>query len=167
MLWYGCWTPLPKIFLLQVISSISGIANKNPRLQETHKMYHANLDQHTALLTWVELTTLVMKGTACMHAVSHQPFSQMWYLILYAHSLPFCVENQILYCITTEVNNPCFMFSLEWICSWLYLRIGECPSNSPFPKNNGAEAPKGPRPIVLKEWRETRTFSNLKSTHCS
>ena len=42
------------------------------------------------------------------------------------------------------------------------LRIGECPSNSPFLKNNGAEAP-----IVFKEWRNTRTFSNLKSTHCT
>ena len=30
------------------------------------------------------------------------------------------------------------------------LSIGECPSNSPFLKNNGAEAPKGPRPIVLR-----------------
>ena len=48
-----------------------------------------------------------------------------------------------------------------------HLRIGECPSNSPFLKNNGAEAPKGPRPIVFKEWRDTRTFSNLKSTHCN
>ena len=47
------------------------------------------------------------------------------------------------------------------------LRIGECPSNSPFHKNNGAEAPKGPRPIVFKEWRDTMTFSNLKSTHCT
>jgi hypothetical protein len=47
------------------------------------------------------------------------------------------------------------------------LRIGECQSNSPFFKNNGAEAPKGPRPIVFKEWRDTRTFSNLKSTHCT
>ena len=37
------------------------------------------------------------------------------------------------------------------------LSIGECPSNSPFLKNNGGEAPKG--------WRDTRTFSNLKSTH--
>jgi hypothetical protein len=45
--------------------------------------------------------------------------------------------------------------------------IGECPSNSPFLKDNGAEAPKGPRPIVFKEWRDTRTFSNLKSTHCT
>ena len=43
----------------------------------------------------------------------------------------------------------------------------ECPSNSPFLKNNGAQAPKGPRPIVFKEWRDTRTFSNLKSTHCT
>ena len=32
------------------------------------------------------------------------------------------------------------------------LRIGECPSNSPFFKNNG---------------RDTRTFSNLKATHCT
>jgi hypothetical protein len=47
------------------------------------------------------------------------------------------------------------------------LRIGECPSNSLFLKNNEAEAPKGPRPIVFKEWRDTRTFSNLKSTHCT
>ena len=47
------------------------------------------------------------------------------------------------------------------------LCIGECPSNSPFLKNNGAEAPKGQRPIVFKEWRDMRTFSNLKSTHCA
>jgi hypothetical protein len=47
------------------------------------------------------------------------------------------------------------------------LRTGECPSNSPFLKNNGAEAPKGLSPIVFKEWRDTRTFSNLKSTHCT
>ena len=47
------------------------------------------------------------------------------------------------------------------------LRIGECPSNSSFFKKNGAEAPKGPRPIVFKEWRDTRTFSNLKATHCT
>ena len=45
--------------------------------------------------------------------------------------------------------------------------IGECPSNSPFLKINGAEAPKGPSPIVFKEWRDTRTFSNLKFTHCT
>ena len=47
------------------------------------------------------------------------------------------------------------------------LSIGECPSNSPFLKNNGAETPKRPRPVVFKEWRDTRTFSNLKSTHCT
>ena len=45
--------------------------------------------------------------------------------------------------------------------------IGEGPGNSLFLKNNGAEASKGPRPIVFKEWRDTRTFSNLKSTHCT
>ena len=49
----------------------------------------------------------------------------------------------------------------------LTLRIGECPSNSPFLKNNGAEVPKRPRPFVFKEWRDTMTFSNLKSTHCT
>ena len=37
--------------------------------------------------------------------------------------------------------------------------IGECPSNSPFLKNNGAEA------HYFNEWRDTRTFSNLNSTH--
>ena len=46
----------------------------------------------------------------------------------------------------------------------LCICTGECPSKSPFLKNNGAEAP---RPIVFKEWRDTRTFSNLKSTHCT
>jgi hypothetical protein len=49
-----------------------------------------------------------------------------------------------------------------WLCiSWnndSCLCIGECPSNSPFLKNNGAEA------HCFKEWRDTRTFSNLKST---
>ena len=39
---------------------------------------------------------------------------------------------------------------------YLSLCIGECPSNSPFLKNN-----------VFKEWRDTRTFSNLKSTNCT
>ena len=47
------------------------------------------------------------------------------------------------------------------------ISIGECPSNSPFLKNYGAEAPKVPRLIVFKEWRDMRTFSNLKSTHCT
>jgi hypothetical protein len=62
--------------------------------------------------------------------------------------------------------------TLPYACNYYYfwykgLRIEECPSNSPFLKNNGAEAPKGSRPIVFKEWRDTRTFSNLKSTHCT
>ena len=47
------------------------------------------------------------------------------------------------------------------------LCIGECPSNSPFLKNNEASAPKEPKPIGFKEWRDTRTLSNLKSTHCT
>jgi hypothetical protein len=54
------------------------------------------------------------------------------------------------------------IYTLYWS-----LHIGECPSNSPFLKNNGAEAPKGARHIVYKEWRDTRTFSNLKSTNCT
>ena len=55
---------------------------------------------------------------------------------------------------------------VKLICA-KHVSIGECPSNSPFLKYNGAEAPKEPRPIVFKEWRDTRTFSNLKSTHCT
>ena len=47
------------------------------------------------------------------------------------------------------------------------LSIGECTSNSPFLKNNGADATNGPRPIAFKEWRDTRTFSNIQSTHCT
>ena len=47
------------------------------------------------------------------------------------------------------------------------MSIEEGPSNSPFLKNNGAEAPKGSKPIVFKEWRDTRTFPNLKSTDCT
>jgi hypothetical protein len=58
--------------------------------------------------------------------------------------------------------SPATMCKIRWAVS-----IGECPSNSPFLKNNGAEAPKGPRPIGFKKWRDTRTFSNLKSTHCT
>ena len=53
------------------------------------------------------------------------------------------------------------------VCCYTCLCIGECPSNSPFLKNNGAEAPEWQRPIVFKEWRDTRTFSNLKSIHCT
>ena len=60
-----------------------------------------------------------------------------------------------------------YLFILVLECITAALCIGECPSNSPFVKNNGAEAPKGLRPIVFKEWRDTRTFSNLKSTHCT
>jgi hypothetical protein len=33
------------------------------------------------------------------------------------------------------------------------LSIGECPSNSPFLKNNGAEASKAKLSIIFKEWR--------------
>ena len=45
--------------------------------------------------------------------------------------------------------------SLTRIIYMLY--IGECPSNSPFLK----------KWIVFNEWRDKRTFSNLKSTHCT
>jgi hypothetical protein len=51
-----------------------------------------------------------------------------------------------------------FLKSYEIFEFWNFMKIL---------KNNGAEAPKGPRPIVFKEWRDTRTFSNLKSTHCT
>ena len=61
----------------------------------------------------------------------------------------------------------CFSSRIHLQLPVLSLRIGKCPSNSPFLKNNGAETPKGPRPIVFKEWRDTRIFSNLKSTHCT
>jgi hypothetical protein len=43
-----------------------------------------------------------------------------------------------------------------------HLRIGECPSNSPFLKNNGAEAPKGPRPIGFKEMERYEDILQLK-----
>jgi hypothetical protein len=36
--------------------------------------------------------------------------------------------------------------------------IGECPSNS---------VTMGLGSIIFKEWRDRRTFSNLKSTHCT
>jgi hypothetical protein len=48
-----------------------------------------------------------------------------------------------------------------------YIVTNYTKSNSPFLKDNGADAPKGPSPIVFKEWRDTRTFANLKSTHCT
>jgi hypothetical protein len=35
-----------------------------------------------------------------------------------------------------------------YFCETDTLRIGECPSNSPFLKNNGAETPKEPRPFL-------------------
>ena len=41
------------------------------------------------------------------------------------------------------------------------LCIGECPSNSPFLKNNGGEFPKGPRPIFLRNG-EIRGLSEIK-----
>ena len=53
------------------------------------------------------------------------------------------------------------------VCCYTCLCMGDCPSNSPFLKNNGAQAPKWQRSIVFKEQRDTRTFSNLKSTHCT
>jgi hypothetical protein len=64
----------------------------------------------------------------------------------------------------TTNQNTVFTIYKFWLnnCgSWTVLRIGECSSNSPFLKNNWA------RPIVFKEWRDTRTLSNLNSTHCT
>ena len=71
-------------------------------------------------------------------------------------------ENLGFYACLVTTNVKCRQFQL---CQ--NVSIGECSSNSPFLKNNGAEAPKGARPIVFKEWRDTRTFSNLKSTNCT
>ena len=44
------------------------------------------------------------------------------------------------------------------------LRIGESTSFCPFLKNKRDETPKGPSPIIVQEWTDTRTFSNLKYT---
>ena len=44
------------------------------------------------------------------------------------------------------------------------LGIAESPSICPFLKNNGDEAPKVPSPNLFQEWRDTRTFSDLKYT---
>ena len=33
-----------------------------------------------------------------------------------------------------------------------------------IPENNGDEVPKGPSPIIIQEWTDTRTFSDLKYT---
>ena len=66
------------------------------------------------------------------------------------------------------IQNTCIKVIVTWSLILMdTFCIGECPSNSPFLKNNGAEAPKGPRSIVFKEWRDARTFSNLKSTYCT
>jgi len=101
------------------------LSTKRPDLKKLNKMYHVNLDQHTALLTRVELTTLVMKGTACMHTVSHEPFFQNVVLIFICTFLAI-LHWKLNTILRHKVNNPCFMFSLnnwnEWICSWLYLQ---------------------------------------------
>ena len=84
-------------------------------------------------------------------------------------SLLFCFKH-ILFITVFESNKAtCCVYTnyLLLTCTMSTFSYGECPSNSPFLKNNGAEVPKGPRPIVFKEWRDTRTFSNLKSTHCT
>jgi hypothetical protein len=64
--------------------------------------------------------------------------------------LPF-ITARLLAQVTGRIISICHL-----------LCIGECPSNSPFLKNNGAEAPKGPRSIDFKELRDSRIFSNLK-----
>jgi hypothetical protein len=87
------------------------------------------------------------------------------YLLQLVNLLPFSYHNHTINILSLNYSKSCNTCNLHSI--WEIRCIGECPSNSPFLKNNGAEAPKGPRPIVFKEWRDTRTFSNLKSTHCS
>jgi hypothetical protein len=71
----------------------------------------------------------------------------------------YCLSFNIRRLITLYVYSK--LFKIKARPSVAFVR--SMSSNSPFLKNNGAEAPKGPRPIVFKEWRDTRTFSNLKS----
>jgi hypothetical protein len=103
----------------------------------------------------------------CMHA-DYLPSLCFWYRIRLRTML---TENTGLKYPNSKREHTEFWVMREKHGSRAWLvdirRIGECPSNSPFLKNNGAEDPKGPRPIVFKEWRDTRTFSNLKSTHCT
>jgi hypothetical protein len=44
--------------------------------------------------------------------------------------------------------------------------LGTFGASAPLFLRNG-ELLEVPRPIIFKEWRDTRTFSNLKSTHCT
>jgi hypothetical protein len=80
------------------------------------------------------------------------------YFQLYPHR-----HNCRTYKTETSGDLNCSVYS-TWNEKWT-LCIGECPSNSPFLKNNGAEAPKGQRPIVFKEWRDTKTFSIYRTEH--
>jgi hypothetical protein len=63
--------------------------------------------------------------------------------IMYSFYFIQIIWTTIRYCFAHQSFNQAF-------------RIGKCPRNSPFLNNN-----------CFKEWRDTRTFSNLKSTHCT
>ena len=78
---------------------------------------------------------------------------------LQLHNTVHATYNMSAWIVVDYIENQCKLI-LRLIQSNI-LRIGECSSNSPFLKNNGAEA------HCFKEWRDTRTFSNLKSTHCT
>ena len=103
-------------------------------------------------------------------------FLPLVFVILNGNVFDVRAHGKFFYCRQIEFSNLKYSFLFR-CCFILFvtsltriidmLCIGECPSNSPFLKNNGAEDPKVPRPIVYKEWRDTRTFSNLKSTHCT
>ena len=68
-------------------------------------------------------------------------------------------------CITVWLD--VFIGEKPRVCSsnisslYMYRRKSEYLS---IPKNNGDEAPKGPSPIIVQEWTDTRTSSGLKYT---
>ena len=117
-------------------------------------------------------------GCVLMYCSLFRNFTFCFYWFLFYFGLPIlyifvllvfsfrCLFQCLSVCLFISFVFPFSIYWLFMLCDCT-LCIGECPSNSPFLKNNGAEAPKGQRPIVIKEWRNTRTFSNLKSTHCT
>ena len=65
-----------------------------------------------------------------------------------------CIPEEIKYDINNHVINAQVKKQIKskkgtYFCEIDTLRIGKCPSNSPFLKNNGAETPKEPRPGPL------------------
>jgi hypothetical protein len=61
-----------------------------------------------------------------------------------------------------RISTDLYQFlSYGWHNQWPE-SIGECPSNSPFLKNNGAEAPKRQRPIVFEGMERYKDILQLK-----